>query len=332
MKELVHIVYHDPCWDGATAAAVAKIIFTANSHRVTLGRFEPYSYSTGFSTEFIASVLDSHNEGVSQTIYLLDVSFEIKSEVGRRDLTTLVGLANGNTDIDWIDHHASSFTAWDSLVDSGVVPNGNFSMTLSKHNSGALLTLNHLTDLFKYPFADKLLPFVETVSDQDLWNFKLDHTRRFMTALSKVHTPSLEAAEKTMLSFFDLKPLYVAKGEEILDMEKASFEAAYQTSFVKTILGRDFICVAHNCFDSLSRLAAYIYEHHDKPVCIIVPRVDGVKLSFRSDRAAGEVLSVASSMGGGGHDYAAGAFITYVKFAELFTYNKFAELFGGPNV
>lgn len=318
MKELVHIVYHDPCWDGATAAAIALKIFESRTNHVIIGLVEPYSYSTGFSKEFIAYVLDRHNEGVSQTIYLLDVSFEIKSEVGRRDLSALVGLANGDTDIEWIDHHASSFAAMQSLLDCGSVPNGNFNVTLSNTKSGALVTLNYLTGLFSYNVSEEMLAFVETVSDQDLWNFNLDHTRRFMTALSKAHKPSIKAADKAMQSFFDLKPSYVAKGEEILDMEKASFEAAYQTSFVKTILGRDFICVAHNCFDSLSRLAAYIYEYNDTPACIIVPKVDGVKLSFRSDVSVGEVLSVASSLGGGGHDYAAGAFISYAKFAELF--------------
>ncbi len=320
MKEIVHIVYHDPCWDGAVAASVARSIFREEVNRVKIGLIEPYSYSTGFSTEFVAHVLDRCNEGVCQTIYLLDVSFDVNSEVGRRDLTTLVGLAKGNTDVEWIDHHASSFIAVDSLTNAGVLPNNNIVVTLSKEKSGALLTLDYLAALFSKPFYKELFKdFVEVVSDQDLWTFRLENTRAIMAAISKQYRPGLETASMIMSRFNQDKDDYVVQGNRILAEEEAYFETIYtQSSFKKKILGKDFICVAHNCPNSLSRLAGYIYEHANVPACIIAPRETGVKLSFRSNKNCGVVLDTASSLGGGGHEYAAGAHISYDKFAEIF--------------
>lgn len=316
MREIIHIVYHDPCWDGATAAVVAAEVFNLNLHRAEVVNVEPYSYKDGFSTEFMSDVLDRHNQGVSQTIYLLDVSFEVKSEVGRRDLTAMVGLANGNTDVVWLDHHASSFEALEATFPFSEPP-VNFTPYFSKEKSGALITFDYLTRFYKTPLTE-FKPFVETVSDQDTWNFELDHTKAFMTALSKKMKPGLSNARSAMYDFEANKESYTREGEIILQAEKQGFEAASATAFTKSILGLDFTCVAHNSYDSLSRLAEYLYLKAGLPACVVMFKADGVKLSFRSCESIGPIKNVAALLSGGGHDYAAGAFITYAKFSELF--------------
>jgi len=137
---MTYIIYHGNCFDGFTAAWVAKIHFKDAAF---------IGWGTGQRNQF---PLEDWQLTKDTEIYILDFSFpreiidRVKDKVGK---------------IVIIDHHK---TARDELAD---YPFAVFDMT----KSGALLT-------WKYFDHDEPVPLlVQYISDRDLWKFELPYSK-----------------------------------------------------------------------------------------------------------------------------------------------------------
>jgi oligoribonuclease NrnB/cAMP/cGMP phosphodiesterase (DHH superfamily) len=262
------VLYHHPCLDGFTAAWVAHRFFGENAE------YRPVNYGReGITVDDVAG----------RIVYLLD--FSMKQPVLRE-------FAKYAHRIIILDHHHSAQQDLEPLLTDGTVE-GEFDMT----RSGALMAWNYFFPKEEPP------PFVEYVSDRDLWQFKLPRSKEVNAAMF-----SYDYSFETWDDFW-------VKGVSGLAAEGATLRRQFMKDLSEikneaatrmTIAGHDVPVVnANHMFGSeiCSQLAegekfsAYYWINKNGDY------VFGLRSTFESNF---DVSEVAKRFGGGGHKTASG--------------------------
>jgi len=145
-----YVLYHHPCPDGCTAAAVAKRYLPADTIFIGVNYGQPVP-----------------EIGNSSQVYILDFSYPREQ---------LIELAKRVNLLRVIDHHQTARANCEGM------PYCAFDMT----RSGAALTaawFQFLEMPVKPPPPLHVLEFVKYVEDRDLWKFELPRSREFSAAL-----------------------------------------------------------------------------------------------------------------------------------------------------
>ncbi|MGC8880661.1 MAG: DHH family phosphoesterase [Minisyncoccia bacterium] len=214
----------------------------------------------------------------NKTIYFLDVSLNPEK---------VKILKKNNNKIILIDHHLSSLKL-KNLVDEFIFD--------IKH-SAAILT-------FKYFFRNKKVPkLLKYIEDQDLWRFKLSHSREINIVIDLLENNF----EKWYKFIKDLeKPL---KFKELIKKGKQMLE--YQQYLIKDIVSKAVLVEfekykvkAVNSSVLISEVGNELVKKY--PPFALIWSVKGKKktISLRSDGTV-DVSKIAEKYGGGGHRGAA---------------------------
>lgn len=262
------VLYHHPCLDGFTAAWVAHRYFGDNAEYV------PANYNKSPVTI---------DDVAGRIVYLLDFSMR------QKELRELAKYAHR---IIILDHHHSAQADLEPLLTDGTVE-GQFDMT----RSGALMAWNYFFPHEAPP------PFVEYVSDRDLWQFKLPRSKEVNAAMF-----SYEYDFQAWDDFW-------VKGISELASEGATLRRQFQKDIDEikslaatrmTIAGHDVPVVnANHMFGSEicaqlcegEKFSAYYWINKDGEY------VFGLRSTFESGF---DVSEVAAKFGGGGHKTASG--------------------------
>lgn len=314
-----YVLYHDPCWDGSVAAAIAKNFFSgAPGEKYSYIEYIPFNYKYGLS-EYFRCVLC--NDDSKPEVYLLDISFDPSSQKSMADLSFLWSTAHaGCAKIYWLDHHDSSFESYDLLLKENPQcrSDPNFLVTLTKEKSGALLAWDFFSNRTSVHHRIGNKSVIDKISDYDTWQHLFPDTASFNAGVRRIFSsPTIENAQSVVRYTQAEVTELTGYGKIVLEEEKKTFERIAQSSFALSLAGREFVAVAHSDKSTTSNLSAFLYNTYNKPTCVFLVKYDGVELSFRSRSDLGEVLSVAKAFGGGGHNYACGANVTYEVFDEV---------------
>lgn len=301
------VIYHHPCADGITAAAIANTALGCVNTELL-----PWNYNK--EQKFIDEHLESCKD---RDVYILDFSFS-------KDLTDqIINLSNKTY---WFDHHASAFENW---LGKSVVPTDRFTASSNKfyirldnNKSGARITW----DYFEL-YQDGSIPLlVQVVEDRDLWKFQLSCTKHISLAL-RSYDMDVEIWEE-----FLFKDRETAKLEqEGIIIER--YQNKLLNNFNKhTILVEDdsikCLGLVVNAPVSLaSDLAELLFNlNHNANYCIVWQKSNienGIFVSVRSRKNSQlTAKTIASKFGGSGHEHAAGFSINeFENIYSLFNIN-----------
>lgn len=275
--EIDTVIYHDPCQDGCTAAA---IIYLFNQNRPEAERknidFLPFRIKAPAPTDLR-----------NRNILIADYSF---------DLESLTKLAENNRVL-VIDHHKTSQAALQDFPASCKI----FDM----NHSGSML-------VWKYVYPDQEAPlFVKYSEARDMW--KKDPlpdvdawTAYIETVLVKdpaIFAQHIHADVQPMinkgLAFKELNDHYIESALKYSHSPTlAKFNEQYyyisyvNSSVLKSDIGNKLLAHFPNCSFSV------VYSSSDS----------GTSFSLRSDPTRTDVSMVATKLGGGGHRDASGAY------------------------
>lgn len=267
------VAYHDHCADGlAAAATVARY---CASQKLTMPKFVPVSYGKGMPPEILAG---------GERLLFVDFCPE------REEIRSICKLW-----ADWfvVDHHKSR--EW-------IVQEFPEHCVFDLEKCGAMLAEEWL-----YFHPHNAPPILRYVQDRDLWQWRLPSSREVSAAL-KDWEPDVETWHhniyKEPIPIDDL----VSTGRIILRQIERYAKARAQKCYPGAIGGMPVLLC--NATQHMSEVAEQILEANPLGVAAVFWQ-DGpedVRFSFRS-RPGGKwtALAVASALGGGGHEHAAGA-------------------------
>lgn len=283
-------LYHRDCLDGLTSAWIMKQAF-GEDQKVT---FIATDYNKPLPTLPSPCV-----------VYILDFSY---------DFETLKRLAKNEFGVVMLDHHPRSidivgqFNQWLTAE----MPNSSklFHAEHKAHQSGALMT-------WSYFFPDKAVPqFVLSVSDRDLWQFKLYETRE-ITAGLMTYPLTLEGMDEAIgkRSIYRVHEDFALLGETALRIQALNVAWAIehtlrmhpfswqQNGATITTCVPMINCphgVTSDALHQLSEGYPFAVSYYDTD--------ESRKFSLRSKTT--DVRPIAQHYGGNGHEHAAGFFVS----------------------
>ncbi len=331
-----YILYHSPCWDGAVAAAIAKKYFD-KYEKETEAVLVPFDYAIGLTPEFVHTLRGSVE---SFDVYLLDVSFDIASERSKADLAWLIKIPSmkhlGDTAVErnvyWLDHHDSSFEAWENYnANLTVFPPDTFTVFLEKTKSGALLTYDFFLKKLMSGSRPNVVQYIqekgsllgnpdviEYISDYDTWTLSKPSTKDFIVGCRRIlNQPTVENASLALDWAQEDILTAINTGARVLEDEKVLFERISSNALILTFGGIEFISISHTDKSSTSNLAAFLISKYKMPACVYCMSILDTSLSFRSTERLGEIRSVAKAYAGGGHNYAAGGRVKNCEMIKI---------------
>ncbi len=276
------VAYHANCSDGLAAAAVVAQYLDSWIFRYP--KFVPIAYGSPLPAEIL--------EGGDRILF---VDFCPEPEQIKQ-------IAFLFTDWFVIDHHKSR--EW--VVDK--YPNN---CVFDMDKCGATLAWEWLYDGSDNPtvFGHRVLPswVLDYVQDRDLWQWRLPSSREVSAAL-RDWEPNVETWQRNMFEAPIPSAELVSTGRIILRQVERYAKARAQKCYPGVIAGMPVLLC--NATQHMSEVAEQILESNPLGVAAVFWQ-DGreqLQFSFRS-RPGGKwtALAVASALGGGGHEHAAGA-------------------------
>ena len=266
----IHVLYHDNCYDGFTAAWSAyKGLETAD---------EPVTYLAvrhGYSPPELPP---------GSTVYILDFCYP-------RDV--IERLAERHRTLYIIDHHQ---TAQADLLGLDLP---NVQVTFDMQKSGALLTWEHFWPQVPAPYL------VRAVSDRDLWRWEVPGSREVHTYLQSFpfcfagwdqHAADLELDRDQILE----------AGRSLVRYRDQQVEQTCQQAGLRTIGGLAVPCCnATGMWSEVGNRLLELFPQAQFSVSWFLRRDGRVQVSLRS-RADFDCSVVARTYGGGGHRQSSG--------------------------
>jgi oligoribonuclease NrnB/cAMP/cGMP phosphodiesterase (DHH superfamily) len=263
---MIHVLYHDSCYDGFACAFIARFV----NPSCTL---HPVSYGTP-----IPEIPDD------QTVWILDFSYP-------KDI--LLALANRSAGVTVLDHHKTAEENLRNLT----APKLN--IVFDMNESGATLTWKHFV-------SAHVPDFIKYIRDRDLWLFELSGSKEFSAWLASYPrdlevwnklrlTPIPDAVREgtAILRFQDQKVEEICKGAVLKNI------SGYEVPVVNRPYGGVFASEVGNLLCKQFPKAAFSAAYCDNLLI-------GKKLWSLRSIGDFDVSAIASSMGGGGHRNAAG--------------------------
>jgi len=164
-----------------------------------------------------------------------------------------------------------------------------------------------------YFFPKKTTPrFLKHIEDQDLWNFKLPHTREISIAIQFTNF-SFKTWDKLVkdIESSAIRKKYIEKGRSLLHYQSGQIEElADSNSYPVKFVGHQVLAANAPHFFA-SQLGHLLAKKHP-PFAIIWNQMgDTIRVSLRAYGNKVDVSKIAAKYGGGGHKAAAGfAFTT----------------------
>lgn len=310
MKPLV--IYHTnestPCADGFGAAYAAWLKFGDEG-----AEYLPMKYG---------QEIPSHIDPTGRDLYILDFSF-LPEEI--RDFCEYC------TKVVWLDHHAGVFKQWGKLPNSFLEdyidecglnledPTGvkRHHVQLDNTRSGAVLAWRYF-----HPGAE-IPMFFKHLEDYDLWQFKIDKTLEFNTAL-QARVPWSFEQWKEMIEGACRHEMYL-EGEILLQSQAIQVESVITSAATPCFfrihdVDGDFIYegLAANCPEHLRNEVGHSLAKKSGTfgMCWYQKANGMIKVSLRSNPGY-DVLPLAKHFDGSGHKTAAGFEITNVTLQDL---------------
>ncbi len=273
--------YHKDCIDGTTAAAILLRKFPT-------AQLFPLSHSyTKQDIEPILNLLEPDT-----VCYTVDCGLGVKEFLSTGcKVTTL-------------DHHFSAKEIFESLARE----NKNYTYIFDNEKSGASLS-------WPFFFPDEKQPeLIQYVEDSDLWKWKFgDDTKDVNNYLSMFRDDP-----KKMLEFIegDLSEIK-SKGRIISIYTDKETEDQVKLPSLNIKVG-DFVVPAYNITVYKSASGDILSNQLNKAVAMFTIKGNTVNLSFRSkDHHKPTSLELASLLGGGGHENAAGGNVSLQEFLKM---------------
>jgi len=305
--------YHSPCNDGAASAAALEYRLRTAGHTGADRdlRFCPLSYATDWDQPFPEYYLEREvrPEHEVDEIYTVDIALSpVKYEQLIGHLRASGRLATDDPRVVCIDHHVTMLEKIEvlkSFCDETFVQVG-------PGLSGATLVWKYFNEHFNEELETPLL--LQYVADQDIWEWKMPHSREVNAALNIMQGVLAEMEEELRESMESEGAWLESRrrsGHAILTMVDSQVQrSARQAVDLSISHGTRLLVVNSTSFSS--ELGNYLCEHHEASpnvVALIYAIQDNwsVRCSLRS--IAGGRLNarqIAEHFDGGGHDHAAG--------------------------
>lgn len=303
----VYVLYHAHCYDGFTAAWIAR----------------KYFLEQGINEDFIECRACSYYQKLEflnpkSHVYILDFSFDFK---------TLLLLALKHDQVVLLDHHKSAerkiVTAYKDYIEGNValservkeerkdivsdtkiltfLPEAfNLGISFDMERSGAKMAWDHF-------FGGEAPTLVKCVEDRDLWRFKIPYTKTAMAYIGSL--PMTFEQWDTLQHEVDYNVEQIIKsGQCILNKEKKQVESVCEQAYRSNLLGRTVAVVNSGPYLS-SEIGNMLCEMYYIDYSIVYwEKPNGIyRYSLRSTETTGcDVSDVALTWDGGGHKYAAG--------------------------
>lgn len=288
-KPNILVIYHANCMDGLGAlyAAVHKFGNRIEAHAATYGSQPP--------------------DVTNKDVYILDFSYPRE---------TVIELQQKANTLFVIDHHATSEKALEGL------PNTIFDKT----KSGAVLAWEFF--LPRQPVPEVL----RYIQDRDLWKWDLICSREINEYLRSVTSNDLHnwsekvdtlSSADISLNYREKKLTLIEFGAALIKTKVTRVKRLTEKPFYLTFALDDGLVKIPATFaesDIVSETGQALAELSEfKTGCIILPMGSNGKygLSFRSIDDSSMALSLAESLGGGGHPKAAGCGISALTLSAL---------------
>ncbi|MFC5079671.1 DHH family protein [Vibrio thalassae] len=294
----IHVIYHGNCMDGTASAWAARYWLSKADKNLS------------FEKGFYGKAVDDY-EIPDDTELVLMVDFSMKSaELDQMAAKFKVAI---------IDHHDSAQRELNNVAHPNIFK--VFDMT----ESGATLTwrvfseYENLNPAWRTDDGCRIPTLLKHVRDRDLWQWKLKDTKAVALALNHYglgiddfdHAYNQELDE--LVAFGTPMVLYHQSIVENIACSAKEFEMLVDSGSVVVP-----IVTCSPMF--ISDVAQEIYNKMDVPFVLLVNSdlKGGFKCSLRSKQGTGHVVNgIAESFGGGGHQYAAGFYVTETQFYEM---------------
>lgn len=276
--EKIIATYHKDCIDGTAAAAVLLRKFPT-------AKLFPLAHAY-------------HKEDIEPILGLLDtetVCYTVDCGLGVKEF-----LAAG-CKVTTLDHHIGAKELFEGIAHE----NKNYTFVFDNEKSAASLVWS-----FFFP-EEKQPELIQYVEDADLWKWKFgDTTKDVNNYLSMFRNDP-----KTMLGFIEGDLLEIkGKGKVISMYADKEIEAQVALPSLNIKIG-EYVVPAYNITVCQSASGNILAEKLDKTVAMFIVEGNTVNFSFRSkDHHRPTSLELARSLGGGGHQNAAGADISLQEF------------------
>ena len=282
-----YIIFHDKCSDGKMSAAVMFNYLAEHSDSEV--KVLPYNYGDP------APILDVNTDNV----YVVDFSFHGEA---------LAHVSKNSNKVIIIDHHKGALEKMEAT--SPLLNNVEIHFNSAK--SGA-----HLT--WEYCYPDVEVPSVVLdVSDRDMWKFLRPNSKATHLGLSGY--TYLDVAQSDFFTEEGYQNLVDNRGKPRLEFSEHMNRTSAKIAGTTEVLGRRIYvvnCHMQQCSD-VGHLIIDQEQAESSVVMVYMINADtSVKLSFRS--TDGSARAFANHFGGGGHDNAAGAEVSFDTFSLILT-------------
>jgi len=301
MSEQVMIISHAVDMDGWFSAAVLMLKYGKENCIYVPA---DYAYEASVFTALLTSIIDGT---CPKTVFITDFSFNPNN-------FRAIAAAAQHHDVKvwWFDHHESAIERtkqFPALTELPGVRNIDYSAAkLVADWAGA---------------EDKQKQIIQVVSDYDTWNFD---EKKYWGQMGPVFNawfnfqslPPEKMVDRaiTVLTGNVWEGAMELGSKLILD-KKAQFESiAKQAMFVQY---DNLTAAVFNCSEKgAGYVAINLYDKCDFAVSWRVLGNGKVSVSFCSDESGPDVSKIASKFGGGGHEHASGATVSFQTFSEAF--------------
>lgn len=277
----VTAIYHKDCSDGTTAAAVILKKFPGAKV------FPLHHTFTKEELDAVLSEIDNETE-----VYTVDCV------IGVREI-----LASGHK-VSSLDHHSGVKEEYQRLAEE----DKNFTFIFDNDKSGSSLA-------WSYFFPDQEIPWlVKYAEDVDLWKWKYGRDTKNVINYFSLFTNQPEE----YLKYFNSDLSDIKLFGKSITMYKDEKEKQYsEIQPIKIKIG-DYKVLAFNLVNSRSEMGHIFSEKYNQTVLLYNIDGDSVKLSLRAfTDYKPSAFELASLLGGGGHDKAAGGKIPLKKFIDM---------------
>lgn len=272
------VIYHANCFDGITAAWVARKYFRDRGH-------EP-EMKAAYYTEAAPDVK-------GRAVYIVDFSYprEVLTKMYEEAALLVV-----------LDHHKTAKEALEGL------PFCKFDMT----KSGAMLAWEFFFPEQNYP------GIVAYMQDYDLWKFEMYKSREFHAYCSTLNKNDIDTIEALSVNFGMRFEEYAKVGKVILEYNEMLVKLMCKNPIWLNFHGHLVLASFGNTTlkDGIGARLAEMNTKTSVGLSINMGTEGRVALSFRSCRD-GNAGAIAEALGSGGHRHAAGAGMSYEAFTYI---------------
>lgn len=283
------VLYHADCLDGITAAWVVGKYFD-NCEFVAVNYHDP--------------VLDV----TDRTVFVVDFSYKYDG---------IIKMANEAEHVYIFDHHESFKEELERIKNEELPLPTNLTIAFNQSKCGATLTLQSIDHIFGKPKYDSDFRFLKYIEDQDLWTHCYKDTKPFIAGLLSVGALSMKR-EDAFKIFDDMTnetiEHYINIGNIVVKERESTIKQIVATG-VRRVDFAGYNVPVVNCPHSYSSEIGNLLSENEPFAICYVDQKDGRRFSLRSwypkKEKAVDVAAVCKSMGGGGHQAAAGFFLPY---------------------